>query len=56
MFRGDEDDVQEIATILAREQGKRPVDVWEEALMLYRVRFETEVLPDPTDEDDGTDT
>jgi hypothetical protein len=40
-------DIQEIAEVLAREQGKEMRDVWEEALTLYRVRFETEVLPDP---------
>jgi hypothetical protein len=40
--------VQEIAEVLAREQGK-PIDIkiWEEALSLHRVRYETEVLRDP---------
>jgi hypothetical protein len=40
-------DVQEIAEVLARQQGKEIRDVWQEALTLYRVRFKTEVLPNP---------
>jgi hypothetical protein len=42
-----QEDVREIARVLARQQGKTPVEVWEEALRLHRVRYETEILPDP---------
>jgi hypothetical protein len=41
------EDVSEIADVLAREQGREIAEVWEEALSLHRVRYETEVLPDP---------
>jgi hypothetical protein len=43
-----QEEVQEIAEVLAREQSK-PIDIkiWEEALSLHRVRYETEILPDP---------
>jgi hypothetical protein len=46
-----QEEVQEIADVLAREQG-RMIDtaIWNEALTLHRVRYETEILPDP-DED-----
>jgi hypothetical protein len=40
-------DVQEIAEVLTRQQGKTLGEVWEEALSLHRVRYETEILPDP---------
>jgi hypothetical protein len=40
-------EIQEIAEVLLREHppGTLIADVWDEALTLYRVRFETEVLP-----------
>ena len=46
-----EEDVREIAVVLLREHpsGTRMGTVWEEALTLYRVRFETEVLPADSD-------
>jgi hypothetical protein len=39
-------EVQEIADILARQSGKTTIQVWEEALSLHRVRYETTPLPD----------
>ena len=42
-----QEEVEEIARVLARQQGKTHVEVWEEALSLHRVRYETEILPDP---------
>lgn len=49
MSRAEEiqQEVQEIANVLAEKQGKSPSDVgiWTEALSLWRVRLETEVLP-----------
>jgi hypothetical protein len=42
-----QEDVQEIARVLARQQGTTPVEVWEEALRLHRVRYAREVLPKP---------
>ena len=46
-----EDDVREIALVLLREHpaGTPMSAVWQEALTLYRVRFETEVLPADSD-------
>ena len=40
-------EIQEIAEVLLREYppGTLIADIWDEALTLYRVRFETEVLP-----------
>ena len=38
-------EVEEIAEVLARQQGKEQRDVWEEALTLRRVRYETDVFP-----------
>jgi hypothetical protein len=37
-------EVQEIADVLSRRSGKPVRDVWEEALSLNRVRYETDVL------------
>ena len=42
-------EVQEIAEVLGRRSGKTIVEVWQEALSLHRVRYETEVL-DPGEE------
>ena len=41
------EDITDIALVLLREHppGTPMSAVWEEALTLYRVRFETEVLP-----------
>ncbi len=36
-------EVQEIAAVLAKRSGKSIVEVWNEALSLHRVRYETEV-------------
>lgn len=39
-------EVQEIAEVLQREQPDKTIaDLWEEALSLHRVRYETKVLP-----------
>jgi hypothetical protein len=43
--------VRGIARVVMAESGKSRVEVWEEALSLYRVQFNTEVLADP-DEDE----
>lgn len=40
-----QEEVQEIAEVLARWEGKELRAVWNEALTLHRVRYETEVLP-----------
>jgi hypothetical protein len=40
-------EVQEIAEVLARRQSKEVIDVWVEALTLHAVRYETEILPPP---------
>lgn len=40
-----QEEVQEIAEVLARWEGKDVREVWTEALTLHRVRYETEVLP-----------
>ena len=38
--------IQEIAEVLQREQPEQTItELWEEALSLHRVRYETEVLP-----------
>ena len=47
-------EVQEIADVLARQSGKTPVQVWEEALSLHRVRYETTPLPDAGPEPNGS--
>jgi hypothetical protein len=39
-------EVQEIAEVLSTRSGKSIADVWNEALTLHRVRYETEVLLD----------
>ena len=46
-----EEDITEIALVLLKEHppGTPMSVVWEEALTLYRVRFETEVLPADSD-------
>jgi hypothetical protein len=36
--------VQEIAEVLSRRSGKPNPEVWNEALTLHRVRYETEIL------------
>jgi len=39
-------EILEIAEVLQREQPDRTIaELWEEALSLHRVRYETEVLP-----------
>jgi hypothetical protein len=44
-------EVQEIAEVLSRRSGKSIVDVWNEALSLHRVRYATEILPHPEEEE-----
>ena len=39
------DEVEEITEVLIRESGKSMAEVWENALSLHRVRYDTEVLP-----------
>jgi hypothetical protein len=39
-------EVQEIAEVLSRQSGRSIIDVWDEALQLHRVRYETERLND----------
>lgn len=39
-----QEEVQEIAEVLARQSGKSISEVWTEALDLHRVRYETEIL------------
>jgi len=39
-----QEEVTEIAEVLARREGKPVRDVWAEALTLHRVRYETKVL------------
>jgi hypothetical protein len=43
-------EITEIAEVLARQQGRELREVWEEAMTLWRVRFSTEVRPPPDDE------
>jgi hypothetical protein len=43
-------EVQEIAEVLSRQSGRSIADVWDEALSLHRVRYETDVRPDPDEE------
>jgi hypothetical protein len=50
LFERLQQEVQEIADVLAREAGKTPSQVWEEALSLHRVRYETAPLPDTNDD------
>jgi hypothetical protein len=45
-----QEEVSEIAEVLARQQKRPLVDVWQEALSLHRVRYETVVLPEPEPE------
>jgi hypothetical protein len=42
-----QEEVTEIAQVLARQENKTLGEVWEEALSLHQVRYGTEVLPDP---------
>ena len=44
-----EQEIREIAQVLLREHppGTPMIEVWDEAQTLYRVRFETEVMPPP---------
>jgi hypothetical protein len=46
-FDGQWDTIEGIARYLMAESGKSMVDVWEEALSIYRVQFNTEILPEP---------
>jgi hypothetical protein len=43
-------EVQEIAEVLSRQSGRPIVEVWNEALSLHRVRYETDVRLDPDEE------
>jgi hypothetical protein len=45
-----QEEVSEIAEVLARWHKKSHVDVWQEALHLHRVRYETVVLLEPEPE------
>jgi hypothetical protein len=42
-------EVQEIANVLSRRTGRSIIEVWELALSLHRVRYETDVLTDAED-------
>jgi hypothetical protein len=44
-FKEQGETIRGIADHLAREQGKEQRDVWEEAEELFRVQFNTEILP-----------
>ena len=43
-------EVQEIAEVLSRQSGRSIIEVWDEALRLHRVRYETERLIDDRQE------
>jgi hypothetical protein len=43
-------EVQEIAEVLSRQSGRSINEVWDEALRLHRVRYETERLIDDREE------
>ena len=45
-----QEEVEEIARVLMREQSKSMTEVWQEALPLHRVRYETEIPPEPEPE------
>lgn len=45
-----QEEVQESAEILARQRGTTVTEVWNEALTLHRVRYETEIVPPPGEE------
>jgi hypothetical protein len=45
-----QEEVNEIAEVLSRQQKKSLVDVWQEALSLHRVRYESVVLLPPEPE------
>ena len=44
-----QEEVTEIAEVLARRQGKPIREVWTEALSLHRVRYETRTLTEASD-------
>ena len=44
-------EVQEIAEVWSRRRGRSIIEVWNEALSLHRVRYETDVLADPAEKD-----
>jgi hypothetical protein len=50
VFEEIQETVRGIARVLMAESGKSMVEVWEEALSLYRVQFEQEVLADLEEE------
>jgi hypothetical protein len=54
VFEDRQDTVRGIARVLMAESGKSMVEVWEEALSIHRVQYNTEVLPDPEEEDKST--
>jgi deferrochelatase/peroxidase EfeB len=56
VFDDRQDTVRGIARILMAESGKSMVVVWEEALSLHRVQYNTEVLPDPDPEEEDKST
>jgi hypothetical protein len=43
-------EVQEIAEVLSHQSGRSVIEVWDEALRLHRVRYETERLIDDRQE------
>jgi hypothetical protein len=52
VFEEIQETVSGVARMLMAESGKSMVEVWDEALSIYRVQFETEVLKD----EDGHET
>jgi hypothetical protein len=46
-------EVQEIAEVLSRQTGRSIVEVWNEALKLHRVRYETEVRAEPEESENA---
>lgn len=44
-FEESRETITGIAEVLMRESGKSMVEVWDEAMMLYRTQFAKEVLP-----------
>jgi hypothetical protein len=44
-------EVQEIAEVLSSQSGRSVLDVWDEALRLHRVRFESERLIDDREDE-----
>jgi hypothetical protein len=43
-------EVTEIAEVLARQENKTLGEVWEEALSLHRMRYARELLPHPNED------